>query len=135
MIATLPALPRTARGTMEPTRTYLRRWWLWIDAPGMPFDGFLLLGQVAEKSYEVDEQTYAVCEVRCAFPGGRSFAVRKLGAELGSDQEMYTVTILPRTSVCTCKAGRTRQEVCRHRDGLAAVIAAGVLPRKVIQGA
>lgn len=131
----IPALPRTARGMMEPTKTYAKRWWLWIDTPGAAFDGFLLLGQLAEKGYEIDEQTYAVCEVRCAFPGGRSFAVRKLGAELGSEQEMYTVTVLPRGSQCTCKAGRTRQEVCRHRSGLEAIIAAGVLPRRPMQGA
>jgi hypothetical protein len=136
MIASpLPALPRTARGQLEPTRTWLRRWWLWIDTPGLPCDGVLVLGQVAAKGYELDEQSYGVQEIRCSWPGGRAFAVRKLGAAVGGDDEQYTTTILPRTSVCTCKAGRTRTERCRHRDALAALIQAGVLPARRIEGA
>jgi hypothetical protein len=119
---------RFVRGKMEPTRTYSSRWWSWLETPGLPFDGVLTLGQVVEKSGEVDEAAYGVCEVPCAFPGGRSFCVRKLGAALGSDEESYTTTILPRSSVCTCKSGRCRNEICRHRDGVSAAILAGAIP-------
>lgn len=128
---------RTFRGSLEPTRTYARRWWLWIPTPGMPCDGFILLGQVPAKSYDVDEQTYGVAEVPSVHGfGWRSFAVRKCGAAPGGVDEMYTCSIGPRgVSVCTCKAGRTRNEVCRHRDGLRAAIEAGAIPRKDLQGA
>lgn len=122
-------------GKLEPTRTFIARWWKWIDTPGLPCDGILILGQVAEKSGEVDEQTYGVESVPCSWPGGVSFAVRKLGAGLGSDEEMYTTTILPRSSVCTCKAGRTRTDVCRHRCGLEAAIEAGAVSRRQVVGA
>jgi hypothetical protein len=126
---------RVVGGKLEPTRTFSSRWWKWIETPGLPCDGILILGQVAEKSGEVDEQTYGVEEVRCTYPGGRTFAVRKLGAAVGGDDEQYTTTILPRATLCTCKAGRTHTEVCRHRDGLAALIESGALPRKSLIGA
>jgi hypothetical protein len=122
-------------GKLEPTRTYSARWWKWLDVPGLPCDGIIELGQVTEKSGEVDVSLYGVEEVRCSFAGGRSFAVRKLGAELGGDDEQYTTTILPRNSICTCKAGRTRTEVCRHRDGLVAAAESGAIPRKQHVGA
>ncbi len=122
-------------GKMEATRTYSHRWWKWIDTPGLPCDGILILGQVVEKSGEVDEQTYGCEEVRCAFPGGREFAVRKLGASVGGEDEQYRTQILPRGSYCTCKAGRTRTEVCRHRSGLEAATQAGAIPVKELIGA
>lgn len=115
-------------GKMDATRTYSARWWKWIAAPALSCDGFLILGQVVEKSGEVDESVYGVQEVPCAFPGGRAFCVRKLGAAVGSEEEQYTTQVFPRASACTCTAGRTRTEVCRHRDGIAAAIAAGALP-------
>lgn len=126
---------RCVSGKMDPTRTFCTRWWRWIDTPGLSCDGIMILGQIAEKRGDVDEQTYAVEEVRCTFPGGRSFAVRKLGAELGGDDEMYTTTVLPRNSVCTCKAGKTHTEICRHRSGLSAAIQAGAIPAKQSIGA
>jgi hypothetical protein len=126
---------KTFRGTMDSTRTYSRRWWLLIPTPAMPFDAILLLGQVKDKSYEVDEQTYGVLEIRSAFPKARAFVVRKCGAELGGDDEQYLTTIAPAGGSCTCKAGKTRQEICRHRDGIRAAILAGALPKRELQGA
>ena len=126
---------RFVRGKMEPTRTYSARWWSWLETPTLPMDGVLTLGQVVEKSGEVDEAVYGLQEVPCSFPGGRSFCVRKLGAALGSDEEQYTTQVFPRASVCTCKAGRTRTEVCRHRDGITAAILAGALPAVQLIGA
>lgn len=126
---------RFVGGKLEATRTYSHRWWRWLEVPGTPCDGFLTLGQVVEKSGNVDESMYGVEEVRCAFPGGREFAVRKLGAGLGSDEEQYRVQVLPRGSYCTCKAGRTHTEVCRHRCGLTAAIQAGAIPAKQEIGA
>lgn len=126
---------RVVGGKLEPTRTFSARWWKWIETPGLPCDGILILGQVDEKSGKVDEQTYGVESVPCSWPGGRSYAVRKLGAEIGGEDEMYTTTVMPRTSICTCKAGRTRTEVCRHRDGLEAAMTAGAIRRREIVGA
>lgn len=126
---------RCVGGKMDATRTYSHRWWKWIETPGLSCDGILILGQVVEKSGEVQEDTYGVQEVPCSFPAGRAFAVRKLGAELGSEQEQYTTQVFPRASACTCKAGLTRTEVCRHRDGIAAAIAAGALPAVHLIGA
>lgn len=127
---------KTARGSMSATATYAKRWWLWLTIPGSCCDGFLFLGQVKEKSYDVDEQTYGVEEVRSPFgPGWRSFSVRKLSAEEGAEDEQYTTSVGPRSSVCTCKSGRTRSEVCRHRDAFKAMIDAGVLPKKKLEGA
>jgi hypothetical protein len=127
---------RVVGGKMEATKTCAARWWKWIETPGLPCDGILILGQVEEKSGKVDEQTYGVETVPCSWPGGRSFAVRKLGAEIGGDDEMYTTSIGPGgKSVCTCSAGRARVEVCRHRDSLRAAILAGAVPPKRIEGA
>jgi hypothetical protein len=128
---------RTYRGEMAATRTYHRRWWLWIPAPrAESFDGYLLLGQVAAKSYQFDEDTYAICEVKSVWPGARMFVVRKLGAEAGSDQEQYQTTFPAggRPSICTCRAGLCKVEICRHRCGLAAVMAAGLLPKRQLGG-
>jgi hypothetical protein len=128
---------KTFRGSMDATATYAKRWWLYIPTPGMPCDGFLLLGQVKAKSYEFDEQTYGIQEVPSPHGfGWRSFSIRKCGAELGAEDEAYTTSIGPRgVSVCTCKAGSTRQEVCRHRCGLKAAIEAQALPKQQLQGA
>lgn len=126
---------RVVGGKLEPTRTYSARWWKWIETPSLPCEGILILGQVEEKSGKVDESLYGVEEVRCAFPGGREFAVRKLGAAVGGDDEAYRTQVLPRGSVCTCKAGRTHTERCRHRDGLSAAVEAGVIPLKHLIGA
>lgn len=126
---------RFVRGKLEPTRTYSRRWWSWLETPGLSCDGVLTLGQVVEKSGEVDEQVYGVQEVRCSFAGGRSFAVRKFGAAVGSEEEAYTTSILPRNSVCNCKAGQCRVEICRHRCGLTAAVMAGAIPAKQLMGA
>jgi hypothetical protein len=122
-------------GDLPATRTYRRRWWKWFELPGLPCDGVMLLGQVSVKGEVIDEQTYGVEEVRSRHFGMRSFCVRKLGATVGAEDEQYTTTIGHRNSICTCVAGRTRTEVCRHRDGLAALIAAGVLPAKELIGA
>lgn len=127
---------RLVRGKLEATRTYNRRWWTWIQSPGLPCDGFLLLGQTKEKGGDIDEQTYGVDEVPPKAMGYRCFAVRKLGAEIGADDEAYTTQIGPRgVSACSCKAGRTHAERCRHRDGLAALIQAGAIPARQLQGA
>lgn len=137
MSATLSALTslRTYRGNLEPTRTYVKRWWHWLPTPGLPCDGVMTLGQVKEKSYGVDEDVYAVCEVKSVWPAARMFVVRKLGADAGSDQEQYQTTIHPGgRTFCTCKAGQCKTEVCRHRCGLAAVMAAGLLPKRELQG-
>jgi hypothetical protein len=122
-------------GKMDATRTYCNRWWKWICTPGLPCEGILLLGQMTEKKGDVDEQLYGIEEVKCSHLGGRSFAVRKLGAAVGSEEEAYTTTIMPRNSVCTCKSGRTRTEVCRHRDGIKAAIDANAITQKQLIGA
>jgi hypothetical protein len=126
---------RVVGGKLEPTKTFSSRWWKWIETPGLSCDGVLILGQVVEKSGIVDESVYGCEEVPCAFPGGREFAVRKLGAVLGGDDEAYRTQVLPRGSVCTCKAGRTHTEVCRHRCGLTAATQAGAIPVKTLIGA
>ena len=124
------------KGKLEPTRTYSRRWWSWLVVPGTPCDGFLMLGQIKEKGGQVDEATYGVEEMPPRSLGWRCFIVRKLSAEVGADDEQYTTQIGNRgSSVCTCTAGSTRQEICRHRCGLTAVIAAGALPVRELQGA
>ena len=127
--------PTLRKLKLEPTRTFSHRWASWLVVPMAPCDGFLTLGQVEEKSGNVDESMYGVEEINCGFPGGRSFAVRKLGATMGGDDEMYRTDILPRSSQCSCKAGRVRQEICRHRDSLTALIAAGMLPVREMVGA
>lgn len=128
-------MPTIRRLKMESTRTYCKRGLTWMVFDSLPCDGVLTLWQVTEKGGDVQEDTYGVEEVNCSFPGGRSFAVRKLGAPIGGDDEMYTVSVLPRNSQCTCKSGRVRNEVCRHRDGLTALIEAGVLPVQELIGA
>jgi hypothetical protein len=124
------------KGVLEATRTYQKRWWQWLEVPSAPCDGFLMLGQIKEKGGAVDEATYGVEEVPPRALGWRCFIVRKLEADIGAPDEQYVTQIGNRgVSVCSCTAGQTRQEICRHRCGLAAVIAAGSLPVKELQGA
>jgi len=125
------------RGKLEPTKTYRKRWWLFVPTPAMPCDGFLLLGQLPAQSLDIDEQTYGVQEVRSPHGlGWRSFSVRKLGAAVGAADEQYTTSVGPGgKSVCTCDAGRARTEVCRHRCGLRAACDAGAIPTKPDLGA
>lgn len=127
--------PTIVRGKLLPTKTYSARWWTWLTFPYFCADGVLTLGQITEKSGDVDEQSYAIEEVRSSFSGGRSFGLRKLGAVIGGVDEQYTCTILPRNSVCNCSAGRAKVEVCRHRDSLKAILDAGLLPVKKELGA
>jgi len=124
------------KGTLEATRSYCRRWWSWLVVPGTPVDGFLMLGQIKEKGGAVDEATYGIEETAPRALGWRCFIVRKLEAEIGGPDEQYVCQIGQRgASVCTCTAGQTRQEICRHRCGLAAVLAAGALPAREHHGA
>ncbi len=123
------------RGTMPATRTYCKRWFRWLTLPMLPIDGVLTLGQMTEKKGDVDEQDYGVDELPPVAFGYRRFCVRKLGAPIGGDDDMYDVQVGSRASSCSCTAGRTRNEVCRHRDGLKALIESGALPVKELQGA
>lgn len=121
-------------GRLEPTRTWARRWWKWFVLPFAPCDGFLLVGQVAEKSFELDEAVYGVQEVPSRAFGYRTFAVKKLTA-VTPEEALYTTSVSARGSTCTCRAGQCRVDVCKHRSGLEAIIAAGILPRRPMQGA
>lgn len=124
-------------GKLEPTATYCRRWWSYIRTPGLPCDGLLFLGQQKEKGGDIDEQVYGAEEVVSPHGfGWRSFCVRKLGAEAGAEDEQYTTSCGPAgKSVCTCTAGKTRTEICRHRCGLRAACDGGAIPKKRLEGA
>ncbi len=58
--------------------------------------------------------------------GGRAFRLCKVGP--GADGEVYHVLLAgdPRQDTCGCK-GFARHSHCKHRDGLAALVAAGRL--------
>ncbi len=111
------------------TKTFTHRSVTLVKLPNAPCD-FVIMSQLNEKTSELDISTYAITETRCSFPGGRSFGLRKLSAAIGSDEEQYTTSILPRNSQCNCKSGLCRGEVCRHRDSVQALIQAGLLPVK-----
>jgi hypothetical protein len=68
---------------------------------------------------------YSVREFRSEV-GGRAFELAKLG--LTADGEVYHVRLTgdPRQDSCDCK-GFVRHSHCKHRDGLAALTAAGRL--------
>ena len=61
---------------------------------------------------------------------GRTFHVAKVHAQNiddPADAEVYRVCI-GETETCKCKAGQTRNPVCKHRDALIALNEMGVLP-------
>ncbi len=115
-------LPPISKLPLPDTLTFERRWLQYIPTPGLPCDGVLTMGQQDRKSGTLDVTTYGIQEVPCVHGAGRSWAVVKFGTD-----DLYTTSVLPRVSVCTCKAGKCRNEVCRHRDGLKALVEAGVL--------
>ena len=73
---------------------------------------------------------YALREIRSDV-GGRAFELTKLGPE--ADGEVYHVLLTgnARTDTCTCK-GFCRWSKCKHRDSLAALVAAGRLPERKV---
>lgn len=124
------------KGTLEPTRTWCRRWWSFLTSDMLPCDGILMVGQLKEKGGSVDECTYGIEELPPINFGWRLFLVRKLEADIGAEDEMYRTEIGPRgVSVCSCTAGKCRVEICKHRCAIAALIGAGVLPARELQGA
>lgn len=132
-------LPRTA--------TYAVRNWLYVPANLTAHDwdgraGTLVIVQrrTAGPDSTPDTSIYAVQDVLNTGPGGRQFYLKKQNdpgetvttdADAdGAKDEVHEVflgdgTLPPK---CSCDAGRAGLLVCKHRDALAAVVAAGGLP-------
>lgn len=122
-------------GDLVPTPTCAFRMWFWVPAdPLSPrWDGrcgTLVIVQGASREYGTvrDPDEYAVEEVRNQGRGGRQFLLLSL---TDPDQEQpYEVFlgdgVLPPR--CSCKAGRARAPHDKHREALAAVVAAGGVP-------
>lgn len=106
----------------------------WIPTPHVGGDGVLSLSQRPLKGGGSDLECYAVEEVQPERFGTRCFLFVKL---TDPDQERPYKCVVGREQSCTCDAGRKgfRRTSCRHRDALNALIAAGILPVRELQGA
>ncbi len=125
---------KAVRGEMPDTLTNCSRKWVWVPTPAAGGDGMLCLSQRPIKGGGVDLDTYGVEEIQAEYPRCRSFVFVNLTDE--TQQEPYRCTVGP-VSRCSCDAGRKgfRRTSCKHRDAVGAMIVAGVLPAKQLQGA
>jgi hypothetical protein len=71
-----------------------------------------------------ESQVYFLYELPADF--GRGFKVEKMPADPADEEVSYQVNVDGDAKSCTCK-GFCRWNKCKHSDGLAALIAAGVL--------
>jgi hypothetical protein len=117
-------------GRLVPSATHASRIWQWQPSE----DGTdleegvltLILGSESNPSREID--CYAVQEY--AAPGwiGRAFLLLNLSDR--SQPDVYSVLICAdgTRSVCDCRAGRVGRYRCKHVDGIAAILHAGLIP-------
>lgn len=141
---------------LEPTATYQVRHWLYLpaDLTAHDWDGragtlIIVQGRSIRTDTKRDRGVYAVQEVLNAGAGGRQFLIAKqddpIGGpgevpaavpEDGAKHEIYEVYLgdglLPPR--CDCDAGKAGVPHCKHRDALAAVVAAGGLPEPEAAG-
>lgn len=132
---------------LEPTASYAVRHWLFVpaDLSSQSWDGrhgtlVIVQGRSAKPDTKRDRGMYSVQEFVNSGNGGRQFLLTKLDAptegekiEVPEDKKKGEVIevylgdgLLPPR--CNCDAGRAGLAVCKHRDALAAVVAAGGLP-------
>ena len=133
---------------LEPNTTYQVRHWLFVpaDLTSHSWDGrhgtlVIVQGRSGKPDTKRDRGIYAVQEVMNAGAGGRQFLLAKQdddtaetiapavsdGARKDEIHEVFLGDgVLP--ARCNCKAGQVGLPNCKHRDALAAVVAAGGLP-------
>jgi hypothetical protein len=135
---------------LEPNKTYQVRHWLYVpaDLTSHEWDGrvgtlIIVQGRSATPGTKRDRGVYAVQEVFNPGAGGRQFIIVKQDdptdppaevpaavPEDGAKHEIYEVFLgdglLP--ARCDCDAGKAGLPNCKHRDAIAAVVAAGGLP-------
>lgn len=118
--------------TLPATATYAGRAWAWEPAPGAAAGrlGDLTIRLVHARGGKVEESTYAV-EDGGDLPGlmGRAFTLTNLTDPAARPYEV----VLGPLGRCGCDAGGFRAKSpgslgCKHRDALAALAAAGLLP-------
>lgn len=125
---------KAVRGELPDTLTFGWRKWLWVPTPGHGGDGILSMSQRPLKGGGSDLDSYGVEEVQPEHRGSRSFLFINLTDE--EQEQPYRCTV-GAVNQCSCDAGRKgfRRTSCKHRDATQAMIVAGVLPARVLQGA
>lgn len=128
------------------TATYAVRHWLYVpaDLTSNAWDGrvgtlIIVQNRSGGPDAKADTGSYAVQSLLNPGPGGRQFLLKKLNdpgtavtadASVDAKDEIHEVFLgdgaLP--AKCSCDAGRAGMPICKHRDALAAVVAAGGLP-------
>lgn len=114
---------RVLSGKLDPTATYAARRWKWVACPQLTVAGLLEIVQVFRRRRDFESDLYLV-EDAGQVPGGR--LLRLLNSTDESQEDVYEC-VVGITPQCSCKAGRTRTPVCKHRDACAALLAAGGL--------
>jgi hypothetical protein len=107
------------------TRSYKRRELVYTpgDRPGEG-TAVLTLWKGLRAGSTPERDTYRIEEEDAVGVMGRSFLV--LNVHDDEQPDVYRTTVGP-VSLCTCKAGLCKVPTCKHRDALAAAIAAGLL--------
>lgn len=129
---------RVYRFQLEPTATYRQRSCLWFEGVASG-DGILTITVIYTKAFRMEQDTYGVEEVPGAQFGERRFQFIRVTEQRGeSPQEQpYVVAIGGRFNACSCDAGAKgfRRSNCKHLDSVLALLAAGKLPARPLQGA
>jgi hypothetical protein len=121
---------------LSATDSYMTRRGIWIYGGGSG-DGILVIVVVSAKAYKLESHLYGLEEVQPKYPSTRAFQlVRATGNEDRPQEQPYVVTT-GKFQSCTCDSGRMgrRRGTCKHLDAVTAILAAGKLPTRQLQGA
>jgi len=116
------------------TLTFGWRKLVWVPTPRESCDGVLSFSQRPIKGGGTDHDVYGVEELPPDRPGVRVFELVNF---TDTEQEQPYKCVVGAEQRCSCEAGVKgfRRTSCKHRDCLAALIVAGALPVREVQGA
>ena len=123
-------------GSLQPTKTYASRRWVWTRNPDPAAlgDGTLTITckRSSKPGAKAEDDTYSVAEVAEAVRGWKRFLLVNI-TDAGQ-KDVYEVTLGGRGDLCTCDAGRAKvPSGCKHRHALRAVVAAGGFERDAVE--
>lgn len=124
------------RFELPPTATYRRRSCVWYTSPTFQGDGLLTVTLIHAKSFKVEMDAYAIEELGAEQFGTRRFQLVGVVNEHEPPVLPYVlVTGAFRKCGCECGAKGYKRAECKHIHAVEALIRAGKLPVRQMQGA